>query len=737
MSSPTVSTKKRLILMLFVVSIAMFALIGRIGYFQIVRGDELKRRALEQWTRDIPIEPKRGIIYDRNGKKLAISVSTDTVWCNPAEINKKKAKDIAKDLSDILEIDQDILYKKITKRQSSTLIKRWIEKQQADKIRNLNIRGIEVVSDNKRYYPLGNFASHILGFTNVDNEGQYGVEKTYNKYLTGIPGRWIKTVDGRQKELPYNNEKIYEPEDGLGVVLTLDETIQHFAEKSALEALVKNKAKNVSIIVMQPKTGDILALANKPDYDPNDKTKLLFDPKTPWMPLNEQEMNYWEDVPWSQKEKLVYDSWRNFPVNDFYEPGSTFKIITAAAGLEENVVSPDSQFYCDGYVQQVKGANIKCWRYYNPHGSQSFVEGAQNSCNEVFVEVGLRLGQEKMYKYVKGFGFGEKTRIDLTGEASGIVNSPDNMREVNLATVSFGQGISVTPLQLITGVSAVANGGNLMEPRIVKQLVDNKGNIKKTFEPKKKRRVISEETSDTMLNILESVVSEGTGKKAYVRGYKVGGKTGTAQKVIDGRYASGKYIASFMAVAPTDDPEIAVLVVIDEPSNGIYYGGQIAAPVAGQVIKDSLNYLNIKPDIKENKDSDEATGYVVIPDVRNKTITEAGKILSQLGLEYSTETLDVQKNTIIIDQVPFPGTKVKRGSMIDLFVNTKYERDNTVIVPNLTGKNYKEVTNMLDNLSLRYKLEGEGIVTNQKPNAGTKVDYNSLIEVKFDNANHD
>ncbi|WP_069650157.1 stage V sporulation protein D [Caloranaerobacter ferrireducens] len=724
MSSPTISTKKRLIAMLLLVSIASLSLTIRLGYLQIVKGEELKKLALEQWTRDIPVKAKRGVIFDRKGKKLAISVSADTVWCRPADI--KNPKETAEILAEVLNLDEDNVYKKITSRQSVVKIKMWISKDEADILRSKKLSGIEIVDDNKRYYPYGNFAAYILGFTDIDNVGLYGIEKTYNKYLTGTPGRWIKTADAVGRQLPYANEKLYEPKDGLSVVLTIDETIQHFAEKAALEALVKNKAKRVSIIIMEPKTGDILAMASKPDYDPNN----------PREPLDEDTKKQWEGL--SQKEliKKWYDMWRNFPINDVYEPGSTFKIITAAAGLEENVVTPESQFYCDGFITSVKGARLKCWRWYNPHGSETFVEGVQNSCNEVFVAVGQRLGKERMYKYIKAFGFGEKTGIELTGEQSGIIpRGPEYMKEVNLATISYGQGIAVTPIQLITAISAVANGGNLMKPRIVKELVDSKGNVVHEFKPVVKRKVISKDTSKTLLSILETVVSSGTGKKAYVPGYRIGGKTGTAQKVINGRYAEGKYIASFVAIAPVNDPKITVLVVIDEPSNGEYYGGRIAAPVAGQVVKDILNYLDVEPQFTEDEQKDNNKKIVTVPEVRNLTIKEAANKLKKFGLDYNTETLDIQKNALVIDQFPLPGTKVKKGSMIDLYVYSRRKEDSKIVVPNLKGKTMEEVTELLNNLNLRFKFKGNGVAKSQYPAAGTMVEFNSLVEVEFDKVN--
>ncbi len=720
MSSPTISTKKRLIFLLFAVSFIVFGLMIRLGYLQIVYGENLKNQASEQWAKDIPIMPKRGIIYDRNGKELTINISAYMVDCVPADIiNPRKTANV---VAKILNMDDEEIYKKITKKQSVVKVIQWIGEEEADALRKADLKGIIIVPTNKRYYMYGNFASHILGFTDIDNIGLYGIERTYDKYLTGTPGRLIQNTDSLGRQLPGDAERLIEPESGLNAVLTIDETIQFIAEKAALEAQVKNKAKKVAIIVMEPNSGDILAMASKPDYDPN-KPRTAVDDE-----VNEK----WATLPEQQLIKEWNEVWRPYPISDNYEPGSTFKIITAAAGLEEKVVTPDSPFYCDGFVRQVKSPKpIKCWRYYRPHGAQTFVEGVQNSCNEVFVEVGLRLGKEKMHEYIKAFGFGDKTGIDLNSEAYGIVSRPEYIKEVNLATMSFGQGIAVTPIQLVTAVSTVANGGELMEPRLVKKLVDQDGNVVHEFAPEVKRRVISKETSNTMLQILNSVVSEGTGKNAYVPGYRVGGKTGTAQKVIDGRYASGKYIASFAAIAPTDDPQIVVLIVIDEPSTGIYYGGLIAAPVAGQVVGEVLDYLEIEQVFTEKELNEKNNKKVSVPDVKGKSLKDAARILGSLGFKYSTETLDVDENADVLEQFPKPNTNVNKGSNIELYVQTKRNETNKVVVPNLTGQSPQEVIEILNNLSLRFKFDGNGVVADQQPKPGTEVDFNSLIEVEF------
>lgn len=718
MVSPSNSTKKRLIAVLLLTVAAIFGLIIRLGYIQIVKGEELKKGALEQWTKGIYINAKRGTIYDRNGKKLAISISSHTVWASPADI--EDPTNTAKKVAEVLNLDETEVYNKITKDVNVIKIKQWISMEETKKLRELDLSGIEIVDDNKRFYPYGEFASHILGFTDIDNNGLYGIEKTFDKYLSGSQGMWIKTEDARGVEMPYGGEKIYDPEDGLNVVLTIDETIQHFAEKYAKQALIERNAENVTIIVMEPKTGDILAMTNMPQYDPNN----------PREPVDESLKEEWENLSQEELQNKWYDMWRAFSINDSYEPGSTFKVIVSAAALEENVVDVDTHFYCNGFITDIPGVVLKCARWYNPHGDQTFEEGLENSCNVVFVNVGRMLGKEKLYEYIKAFGFGEKTGIELTGEQAGIIPvSTDVIKEVNLATMSYGHGIAVTPIQLITAVSAIANGGKLMTPRLVSQLVDNEGNVVKTYEPEIKRQVISESTAKTLLELMEGVVSEGTGSNAYVPGYRVAGKTGTAQKIVDGRYAPGKYIGSFVAIAPADDPKIAVLVIVDEPK-GIYYGGSVAAPVAGDLIEETLTYLEVERKYTE-EEKEKYENTEIVPDVRNMKIGEAGKILTQLGFRYTTESTNIEENSVIIEQFPFAGTEVTKGSIVDLYLDTDYKNDNTVIVPDLIGRTKEDVIKLLKGLGLDYEFEGEGVAIEQNPQPGSQVDLNTKVKVIF------
>lgn len=585
MNLPFKNVRIRLVVTMFMVMILVMLLVVRVGFLQIVNGDKLKKQALEQWALDTVIKPERGIIYDRKGKRLSVSISGYKIECLPPDV--ERPEEAAAKISEILELDKDSVLEMISSDQKYVKIKDWVEKETGDKLNSENIKGIKVVPNTKRYYPYGNLASFVLGFNDIDNIGLYGIESSFNEYLTGVPGRLTINTDIWGRQLPYDSERRIEAEPGSDLVLTIDETIQSFAEKEAYNALEEYNAKRVTILVMEPSTGDVLAMASMPDYDPNE----------PRVPQDEETKKEWESLSQDELVNAWNNLWKPHPITDLYEPGSTFKIITAAAALEENLVGLDSHFYCDGYVRDIPGGTLKCWSYENPHGDQSFLEGLQNSCNPVFIEVAQKIGNENMLKYIEAFGFGEKTNINFLGEASGLMpRDPQTMKEIKLATLSYGQGISVTPIQLITAISAIANDGNLMRPRIVKSVLDEDETISQEFKPEMVKKVVSKETSDVLLYMLETVVNEGTGKKAFVPGYRVGGKTGTSEKAVDGKYSDDKYIASFVGIAPINNPKITVLVIVDEPNNEKdIYGGKVAAPIAGNVIEKTLKYLDIEP----------------------------------------------------------------------------------------------------------------------------------------------
>lgn len=718
MTSTALRLKKRLIFCLFAVFFLFFVLILRLVWIQVVRGEAYQQMAVEQWTRDIPVPSKRGIIYDRNGKRLAISASIETVYVRPVEI--ENPEEVSYKIAEILSMDREEVLQRLTARKDTMLLKKKVEKEQVDKIRD--IKGIHVVDDSKRYYPNRNFLAQLLGFTGIDNQGLDGVEAMFDKYLYGLPGRNIAETDVAGRPIPFGFDMYQPPQNGYNLVLTVDEVIQHFAEKAVEEALIKNQALKVTAIVMEPSTGDILAMAIKPDYDPN----------SPFTLIDAENGKMQEGLSQEELKNERLKMWRNYAISDVYEPGSTFKMITAAAGLEEGVVTPTSTFYCSGFIK-VAGKNFKCWRYYSPHGHQTFVEGVQNSCNPVFVEVAQRLGKEKFLKYIKAFGFGESTGIDLPGEAYGLVMNSSAVGPVELSTMGFGQGIAVTPIQLITAASAIANDGMLMEPRVAMELRDDDGNVVHEFQPRMRRQVISPKTARTMKQILESVVSEGTGKNAYVPGYRVGGKTGTAQKVINGKYISGKYVASFVAMAPTDDPKITVLVVIDEPNPAKYYGGVIAAPVAGEIVRDTLRYLEVKPAYTEEEAEMLVKAKVKVPDIRNMPLDEGLKLLKRNNLQFQVigNIIEGGKN-LIVDQTPKPDIMVSENSIVLVYLETFDKQFNEIIVPNVIGKTVNRANNLLNFSGLKIRISGAGIAVNQDPLPGTVVERDTVVKVEFE-----
>ena len=706
---------KHLIIISF---LAILGLVARLGYLQVIASDDLTKRAMELWTRGVEVKSKRGEIFDRNGKKLAMSVNAHTLWANPDEIDKKKES--AKKLSQILELSEKELLEMLESGKQSVKIQQWLSKEEKEGIEKLELKGFQIADGSRRYYPNENFASYILGFTNIDNVGLNGIEKTYNDFLSGEAGKTVRVRDRKGQQLPYDTEKTFDAQDGYNIVLTLDENIQGFAEEAAKKVIDETKAKNVSIIVMDPNTGDLLALANNPNYNPNQ-------PRTPLDPLVQKE---WSSLSPEELQQKWYDMWRNYAISDIYEPGSTFKTIMTAAAIEENAANPDTNFYCSGFIRDIPGEVLRCSRWYRPHYTINLREGLAESCNVVFVDLGRKLGKDKTLKYIKAFGFGEKTGIELLGEQGGIIpSSPEAIRDIQLATISYGHGIAVTPIQLINAISAIANGGNLMTPRLVSHVVDSDGNIVSEMPPEVKRRVISESTSKTMMEMMEDVVSSGTGGNAYVPGYRVAGKTGTARKVIDSGYAKGKYIGSFIAVAPADDPQLSILVIVDEPE-GMYYGGSIAAPAAAEVIEKSLSYLEVSPEFTD-KEKKEEKDMIVVPSLINKTLDEAGEIIVKAGLKYSVDSDISSEKAKIVKQYPKAGVKSEKGAIIDLYLDEDLSTTGGIKVPNLMNKTKKEVIKILDDLGLKYHLAGEGLVKTQNPLPGTTVKPNANIKVEF------
>ncbi|KGK86140.1 stage V sporulation protein D [Clostridium sp. HMP27] len=713
--------KKRMFIILLVLIFLFTCLIGRLSFIMIYKSPKYEKMAVDQWTSEVQISAKRGRILDRNGNELAVSANVYRVDLdlntlrNTMEDLKLTPEDIGAKLSQILEMKTDEIVKIINKRFPSGLpygsatLKRRIEKPIADKVRDLKLNGVIVSADTKRYYPNNNFLAHVLGHTNSDGNGLTGVELSYNKILSGEPGKRIAEMDStRSRELPYVISEFSKPKDGKDVVLTIDEMIQHFAEKAADQALSDNKAKAVTIIAMDPNNGEILAMVNKPDYDPNN----------PWI----EGKNYEE----------LQTFWRNRAVNDAYEPGSIFKVITAAAALEENAISNSDKFVCNGSVT-IGGRTIHCWKT-SGHGTQDFTGILKNSCNVGFAEVGKKIGKEKLYQYIKKFGLGEKTGIDLSGEARGIIKKAENMADIDLATISFGQANTMSPIQYLTAFNAVANGGKLITPHVLKKVVHSdektgKEVVDEEYSNFNERQILDSNKAAILRGYLEKVVSEGGGKKAFIEGYHIGGKTGTAQKVINGVYGQGKYISSFGGMAPADKPQITLFVSIDEPDPSNYYAGQITAPVAQQVFNDIFNYLAFKADATSDEVAESLKKDVVIPEIRGMKKADALKVLKEYNLDYQVE----QNGEYIADINPKPGYTVKEGSKILLYTgNSSNYNNKVVVVPSITGYSIERASELLNSLGLKVQYEGYGLIYDQSLEEGKEVSKGTTVFVRLE-----
>ncbi|MFZ7104946.1 MAG: stage V sporulation protein D [Peptococcaceae bacterium] len=688
----SINMKKRIGFIFLTSALLLGLLVVRTAWIQFVMGKELQAKAIDSRLRNIDVKAKRGIIYDRNGSPLAISVSADSVYAVPSQVRRSaRIEEIAESLSDILELDKGEIIKKLEKKVAFEWIARRVPDEKIKQLKDLDLPGINFVEENQRYYPKGKLAAHVLGFAGIDNQGLSGIELTYDKELKGVSGKIMIEYDAAGREIPHAMHQYIPPVDGNSIYLTIDETIQYIVERELDQVMKIKQAKRGAVIVIDVPTGDILALANRPVFDPN---------------------NFAD-----------YDqgTWRNFAISDAYEPGSTFKTVTAAGALEEKVVKPTDRFYDPGYIKVGK-ERISCWSR-TPHGSQSFVEGVQNSCNPVFVTVGLRQGKERFYKYLDGFGFGQKTGIELPGEAIGILVPKSRAKDIDLATMSIGQANAVTPIQLVRAVAAIANDGWLMKPQIVKEIRDVESNLVKSIEPEPVRQVISKTTSDELRGILETVVSEGTGSKAYLEGYKVAGKTGTAQKILPGGgYSSSEYIASFIGFAPADNPRIAALVIVDSPQ-GVYYGGQVAGPVFKNVLLDTLRYLQEPPEIENQEKL--AENLVTVGNVKGKSLEDAAKELKASELKVITEG----QGDRVLTQLPPAGAKVQKNSIVMLYAQNP--DSDQVIVPDLKGLTIKDASKILNEINLEIAPQGSGLAALQEPEPGTTVEQGTIVKVKF------
>lgn len=631
-------TVRRRIFVSIIIGLVLFGiLIFRLGYIQIFKGQWLSKNAEDLWTRNIYFEARRGKIYDRNGELLAYNVSVPSIWAVPAQI--KDPAGTAKKLAPILKQDEKDIYKQITKRQLLVRVPggRKIEQEVAAKVQQLNLPGIRVADDNKRYYPKGAFLSHVLGFTGIDNQGLTGIEKIYDDHLKGERGYIAFNSNVKGEIIPGTTERFVPPKDGADLHLTIDANIQTIIERELDQVVAQYQPDDALVLAVSPKTGEVLGMASRPHYNPETYKEY------PSSVIN-----------------------RNLPIWKTYEPGSTFKIITLAAALEEGKVDLlNETFHCPGHIT-VAGTTIHCWKR-GGHGHQTFLQGVENSCNPAFVLLGQRLGKEKLFEYIKKFGFGQKTGIDLIGEENGLLFKLSRVGPIELATTSFGQGVSVTPLQQVMAVSAAVNGGTLLKPFVAKSITDPvTGKVIKEMKPQKVGQIISADTSAKIRYALQSVVANGTGRNAYVEGYQVGGKTGTAQVVENGVYSKNKYIVSFIGFAPGDNPELVIYGAVSNPK-GLAFGGLIAAPMVKNVIDSSMQYLKIPP---------KYTGMTKKHQYPDKKIVEVPNLIGltrkELVNNYYSFPLDFGgTGDQVIYQSPKPGTRVEEGSPIRIYLGDK------------------------------------------------------------------
>ena len=642
MEKPTIGAKKRLLIFLFCAMFGYSLLTGRLIFIELFRAEEWQELAYEQQTRDRLITPKRGSILDRNGEGIALTETVNAVSVIPVQVKEKEKT--AQFLAEALDLDYETVLEKVKQKVALVRIKTKVDTETAAKIRAAQYPGVEVDEDVQRVYPYSDLAAQVIGFVGKDNQGIIGLEAKYDEMLEGEQGKILTLTDSRGNEVDSEQERI-PPVDGKNLVTTMDVVMQQYAEQTIAKAVETKGAKRGVIIILNPQNGEIYAMANYPSFDLND----------PFTIQDEELAANWDSFSEEEKNNYLNQMWRNTAINDTYEPGSTFKIVTSSAGLEEGVVTPESSFFCRGFY--VAGdRQIKCWRYPRTHGAETFVQGVQNSCNPVFMEVGERLGAETFLEYMEKFGFTEKTGIDLAGEATGIIHKLENIGPVELATMSFGQSFQITPLQLLRAASAIVNGGYLITPHFAKGIADEEGNIIENFQYEQGEQVISRETSETMKTILESVVSEGTGSKAYIPGYRIGGKTATSEKL---PRRSGKYIASFMSFAPAENPQVMALVLIDEPQ-GVYYGGTVAGPVMQELLRNNLPYLGIELEYNEKEAAEVAENTTTVPDLTGMTLGEAKNALFQTGLSAEAET----EGETIIRQTPPAGEVVNKGTKV-------------------------------------------------------------------------
>lgn len=722
-------SKKSRILIVFIVLIFL-SLTIRLGYIQFVKGAEYKEAAYNIQTLNKIISPKRGTIYDSTGTKaLAISADVDTVTINPKSLKMKDKTEfdyelLANKFATLFELDYETVYNKVTSDSSVETIVRKVEKDKIDELKEwINsddvkiTSGINIDPDTKRYYPYNNLAAQVIGLCGTENNGLAGLEYKWNSILLGTPGKIVTSSNVVRQEIPDQNQTYIAAENGSDLILTIDANIQSIAEKYLKQAVEENKcSRGGNVIIMDPNNGDILAMATYPDFDLN----------TPYEPNTQKLKDIWDTLSSDEKMEQIYGMWNNKAISDGYEPGSTFKVITASIALEENLVQTDTagEFVCTGH-ENVDGEKIECWRWYNPHGYQSLRLSLMNSCNPAFMQLGRRIGPKLFFKYLSAYGFIGTTGVALPGEASGIFHDERTIKNVELATMSFGQRFTITPLQMATAACAVSNDGKLMQPRIVKQVINSDTGSVTNIEPVEKRQVISKETSEKMRSLMESVTVDGTGGYAKVNGYSIGGKTGTSEPS-PGREEDG-YTASYLAISPTSNTQVVVLVTLYDPNgpNG-HQGGQVAGPVVSQILSEVLPLMGIAS--SNDSSADTSSNAKTLVDLKNKTVTEAKNILKNSGFEVNVSISGNENEVIVKDQVPKPGVALDEGAIIFLYT-AENEAGLSSTVPDLKGMSLAQAKNAVKAKNLNITYEGTGKVISQSIAADESQPLGTVIHV--------
>ena len=713
--------------------IIFLLLIIRLIWLQFVQGSDLKEQAYNQQTTDQIISTSRGTIYDSTGKTLAISTPTDTVTINPKKIvgsndeeTKAKKEKVAKAFSEIFELDYNETLEKVNSTSNVQTIAKKVDKDKIDKLKEWMdtekiSTGINIDEDTKRVYPYNNLASNLIGFCGTDNTGIQGIEDSWNSVLQGTPGKLTTSTDAIQEEIPDSNQTYIPAENGSDIVLTIDYYIQTVLEKYLKQVVEENNAESGTVVAMAPSTGDILGMACYPDYNLN----------TPFEPNTEELKATWDTLDSTTQSDALYNMWKNNVVSSPYEPGSPYKLITAATALEENITSEDvpNDFYCNGSIE-VADRKISCWTQAHK-GAKTLRQALQVSCNPSLIQLGQRIGAETLYKYYQAFGFFDKTGIDLPQEASSTYWKLEDVKDVELATMSFGQRFTITPIQLVSAVSAIANDGILMKPRIVKQIINPETGTTTDIEPVQVRQVISKSTSERMRNLMKSVVDDGSGRLAKVEGYSIGGKTGTSEPQA-GREDEG-YIASYVAIAPTEKPEICLLIAVHNPNpnnEGSHQGGQVCGPVVSQMLSEILPYLGLtSSNAQTSTDTvEEDTSYATVPDIRNKTVTEAEKLLKQAGFTTKVNISGDKNSTLVTDQTPKPGSSIPKNSIIVLYTEENDTRV-SVKVPDFKDKTLAQAENMAKANNLNITTEGSGTVISQSIMVDTAVEEGTIIKL--------